>query len=60
MLVLAASYLYWSLAKDAGADDTAFLSNKIQECRRLLRDGPKGHAPSLHTKSRQKQPPANH
>jgi two-component system heavy metal sensor histidine kinase CusS len=40
MLVLAASYLYWSLAKDAGADDTAFLSNKIQECRRLLRDGP--------------------
>ncbi len=41
MLVAAATYLYWSLVKDVGRDDNDFLANKIQECRRLLGDGPK-------------------
>jgi hypothetical protein len=41
MLVLAATYLYWSLVGDVGRDDNAFLANKIQECRRLLAEGPK-------------------
>ncbi|MGO9199880.1 MAG: heavy metal sensor histidine kinase [Limisphaerales bacterium] len=40
MLVLAAAYLYWSLVGDVSRDDNAFLANRIQECRRLLRDGP--------------------
>jgi two-component system heavy metal sensor histidine kinase CusS len=44
MLVLAASYLYWSLVEDVERDDNAFLANKIQECRRLLDEGPKDSA----------------
>lgn len=41
MLVLAATYLYWSLVEDVERDDNAFLANKIQECRRLLGEGAK-------------------
>jgi len=41
MLVAAATYLYWSLVKDVERDDNDFLANKIQECRRLLGEGPK-------------------
>jgi two-component system heavy metal sensor histidine kinase CusS len=37
MLLVAAAFLYWSLTRDVGQDDDAFLANKIQECRRLLR-----------------------
>lgn len=41
MLVAAAAYLYWSLVKDVEREDNDFLANKIQECRRLLGEGPK-------------------
>lgn len=41
MLVLAAAYLYWSLVRDVERDDNDFLANKIQECRRLIKEGPK-------------------
>jgi two-component system heavy metal sensor histidine kinase CusS len=41
MLILAATYLYWSLVGDVERDDNAFLANKIQECRRLLSEGPR-------------------
>jgi two-component system heavy metal sensor histidine kinase CusS len=41
MLVAAATYLYWSLVKDVERDDNDILANKIQECRRLLGEGPK-------------------
>ena len=46
MLVAAATYLYWSLVKDVERDDNDILANKIQECRRLLGEGPKA-APLL-------------
>ena len=48
MLVLAAAYLYWSLVGDVERDDNAFLANKIQECRRLLGEGPKDSALLAH------------
>jgi two-component system heavy metal sensor histidine kinase CusS len=41
MFALAALYLYWSLVEDVHRDDNAFLGNKVQECRRLLREGSK-------------------
>jgi two-component system, OmpR family, heavy metal sensor histidine kinase CusS len=40
MLVLATGYFYWSLVDNLSEDDNAFLANKIQECRRLLRVHP--------------------
>jgi two-component system heavy metal sensor histidine kinase CusS len=40
MLVLATGYFYWSLVQNLSEDDNAFLANKIQECRRLLRAHP--------------------
>src|SRR5215831_14515410 len=46
MLLVAAALLYWSLTRDVGQDDDAFLANKIQECRRLLRQHAAG-APLL-------------
>jgi two-component system heavy metal sensor histidine kinase CusS len=46
MLVAAATYLYWSLVKDVERDDNDIVANKIQECRRLLGEGPKA-APLL-------------
>lgn len=48
MLVLAATYLYWSLADDAERDDKDFLANKIQECRRLLEEHPSESALLVH------------
>lgn len=36
MLVLATTYLYWSLVENLTREDNAFLANEIQECRRLL------------------------
>jgi two-component system heavy metal sensor histidine kinase CusS len=48
MLVLAAAYLYWSLVGDVERDDNAFLANKVQECRRLLGEGPKDSALLAH------------
>lgn len=48
MLVAAAAYLYWSLVKDVERDDNDFLANKIQECRRLLGEGPKDAALLAH------------
>ena len=48
MLVLAAAYLYWSLVRDVERDDNDFLANKIQECRRLMKEGPKDSALLAH------------
>ena len=40
MLVLATTYLYWSLVENLEREDNAFLANEIQECRRLLHERP--------------------
>ncbi|MGH8610919.1 MAG: heavy metal sensor histidine kinase [Gammaproteobacteria bacterium] len=40
MLVLATTYLYWSLVDNLKREDDAFLADEIQECRRLLNDRP--------------------
>jgi len=48
MLALATLYLYWSLSEEVERDDDAFLANKIQECRRLLREGAKDTALLAH------------
>jgi hypothetical protein len=45
MLVVAAAYLHWSLVANVSRDDNAFLANKIQECRRLLREHPRDDRP---------------
>jgi two-component system heavy metal sensor histidine kinase CusS len=40
MLVLATTYLYWSLVENLERENNAFLANEIQECRRLLHERP--------------------
>ena len=40
MLVLATTYLYWSLVENLEREDSAFLADEIQECRRLLHERP--------------------
>ena len=40
LLVLAAAYLYWSQVSNLEREDTDFLVNKIQDCRRVLQERP--------------------
>ena len=40
LLVAAAAYLYWTQVQNLEREDNDFLVNKIQDCRRLLREHP--------------------
>jgi two-component system heavy metal sensor histidine kinase CusS len=40
LLVLAAAYLYWTQVNNLEREDTDFLVNKIQDCRRVLQERP--------------------
>ena len=40
LLVAAAAYLYWTQVQNLEREDNDFLVNKIQDCRRLLRERP--------------------
>jgi two-component system heavy metal sensor histidine kinase CusS len=40
LLVLAVGYLYWSQVSNLEREDTDFLVNKIQDCRRVLQERP--------------------
>jgi two-component system heavy metal sensor histidine kinase CusS len=40
LLVMAAAYLYWTQVNNLQREDNDFLVNKIQDCRRLLRERP--------------------
>jgi two-component system heavy metal sensor histidine kinase CusS len=40
LLVLAATYLYWTQVKNLEREDLDFLVNKIQDCRRVLQERP--------------------
>ncbi|HWY30575.1 MAG TPA: hypothetical protein VNX46_07480, partial [Candidatus Acidoferrum sp.] len=40
LLLLAATYLYWSQVKNLEREDNEFLVNQIQNCRRLLQGRP--------------------
>lgn len=40
LLVMAAAYLYWTQVNNLEREDTDFLVNKIQDCRRVLQERP--------------------
>lgn len=48
MLALATAYLHWALGENLAREDNAFLANKIQECRRLLRERPQDASLLVH------------